>query len=108
MYRDTNHNKNIFTLIQKCKYVFSFLLYKKRDNMRKLRTLDTLAIGKTAHIVKLKAKGQQRRRMLDLGMTQQTVIEAVQKSPCGDPTAYFIKGSLVALRNEDAKTVLII
>ena len=38
---------------------------------------------------------------------QGTTIEALQKSPSGDPVAYFIRGAVIALRQEDAQKVMI-
>lgn len=70
-------------------------------------TLDLLPIGKVAEIVSLKSKGIQRRRMLDLGLVNGAYIKALQKSPSLDPTAYLIKGTVIALRKEDAKNILV-
>lgn len=55
----------------------------------------------------LDAVGTQRRRMLDLGLVEGTNVEALHKSPSGDPVAYFIRGAVIALRGEDAKKVRI-
>ncbi len=64
--------------------------------------LDSLPIGKFGRVKNINSKGDERRRMLDLGLTSGTKIEAVQKSPSGDPIAYFIRGAVIALRKEDA------
>ena len=45
--------------------------------------------------------------MLHLGLIKGTVVEALQRSPAGDPTAYFIRGTVIALRNEDANKILL-
>ncbi len=45
--------------------------------------------------------------MLDLGLVNGTPVEALQKSPSGDPTAYFIRGAVIALRSEDAGKILV-
>ena len=45
--------------------------------------------------------------MLDLGLVKGTTVEAVQKSPSGDPIAYFIRGAVIALRDQDAEKILI-
>jgi ferrous iron transport protein A len=45
--------------------------------------------------------------LLDLGLTRDTVVEAVQKSPAGDPIAYLVRGAVIALRSEDASDVLL-
>ena len=69
--------------------------------------LNCLPIGQKARVDKLLSKGHERRRMLDLGLISGTTVEAVQKSPSGDPTAYSIRGTIIALRNEDAEKVTI-
>ena len=45
--------------------------------------------------------------MLDLVLIKGTIVEAVQKSPAGDPIAYFIRGTLIAIRSEDAEKCLV-
>jgi len=69
--------------------------------------LNCLPIGEKGRVVSLLSDGRERRRMLDLGLVQGTVVEALQKSPSGDPVAYFIRGAVIALRDEDAKKILI-
>ncbi len=51
--------------------------------------------------------GSMRRRLLDLGLIEGTCITCLQKSPSGDPTAYFIRGTVIALRAEDAAHILV-
>lgn len=51
--------------------------------------------------------GDLRRRMLDLGMVKNTKIKPVFRSPFGDPTAYEIRGSVIALRKEDSQLVFV-
>ena len=66
-----------------------------------------LPIGQKGRVVSLTSQGAERRRMLDLGLIQGTTVEALQKSPSGDPVAYFIRGAVIALRREDASKILI-
>ena len=40
--------------------------------------------------------------MLDLGFVPGTEVEALQKSPSGNPIAYHVRGTVIALRAEDA------
>lgn len=47
----------------------------------------------------------ERRRLFDLGFVEGTPVRAELRSPGGDPTAYRIRGTLVALREELARTV---
>ena len=72
-----------------------------------VHSLDQLLIGKKAIVVNLAAEGAERRRLLDLGLIQGTLVEALHKSPAGDPIAYFIMGAVIALRNCDAEKVLV-
>ena len=69
--------------------------------------LNSLPIGETGIVQKLLSTGTQRHRMLDLGLVNGTPVEALQKSPSGDPTAYFIRGAVIALRSEDAGKILV-
>jgi ferrous iron transport protein A len=69
--------------------------------------LSCLPLGRKAKVKTLTAEGASRRRMLDLGLIHDTVVEALQKSPSGDPTAYFIRGAVIALRSEEAGKILV-
>jgi ferrous iron transport protein A len=69
--------------------------------------LNRLPLGKKAKVRALICDGSIRRRMLDLGMISDTTIEALQKSPSGDPTAYHIRGAVIALRSEEASKILV-
>jgi ferrous iron transport protein A len=46
-----------------------------------------------------------RRRMLDLGLIKGTKIIPVFKSPSGDPIAYEIRKTLIAIRKEDSEYI---
>ena len=64
-------------------------------------------LGQTAQIKGLSATGDMRRRLLDIGLTENTAVECVGRSPLGDPTAFLIRGAVIALRQEDCKNILI-
>lgn len=68
-------------------------------------TLDRLTVGEAGRVCFLKAEGSMRRRMIDLGLVDGTLIECVGKSPSGDPSAYLIRGAVIAIRSFDAATV---
>ncbi len=74
---------------------------------RALRNLSTLELGQTARVTGISAlcRGLERRRLLDLGVVPGTVIEAELTSPSGDPTAYRVRGALVALRREQSALI---
>lgn len=58
-------------------------------------------------IKKIMIDGPIKRRLLDLGFIEDTIIEVLQKSPFGDPVAYSIRGTIIALRNEITSNILI-
>jgi Fe2+ transport system protein FeoA len=43
--------------------------------------------------------------MMDLGILPGTTIEVEMTSPSGDPTAYKVRGALIALRKEQARLI---
>lgn len=69
------------------------------------RTLEDLKPGQCATVTALHSKGLERRRMMDLGIIPGTLIQAEFDSPMGDPVAYKIRGTLVALRREQAEYI---
>jgi len=73
----------------------------------KVIPLNCLPLGTKARVKELKSDGQVRRRMLDLGLIRDTVIEALQRSPSGEPVAYVIRGAVIALRSEESSKILV-
>lgn len=69
--------------------------------------LNLLPLGRKAKVKDLALTGIIRRRMLDLGLIQDTEVEALLKSPSGDPTAYSIRGTVIALRSEEAVKIFV-
>ena len=67
--------------------------------------LNELPINTNGKIHKLNCNGNIRRRLLDLGITNGTVITPVFKSPLNNPIAYEIRGSVFAIRNEDSQFI---
>ena len=69
--------------------------------------LNQIPIGSSGRIRQLLMKGHMRRRILDLGFIHDTIIEPIMKSPAGDPIAYKIRGTVIALRSEEASKILV-
>jgi DtxR family Mn-dependent transcriptional regulator len=71
------------------------------------RPLTALKLGESARVVALAAglRGLERRRLLDLGLLAGAEVTAELRSPGGDPTAYRIRGAMIALRAEQARLV---
>jgi DtxR family Mn-dependent transcriptional regulator len=69
--------------------------------------LNMLKPGETGRVLALspRLRGADRRRMMDLGILPGTTIDVEMTSPGGDPTAYKIRGALIALRTEQANLI---
>uniref|UniRef100_A0A7C2E324 Ferrous iron transport protein A n=1 Tax=Ammonifex degensii TaxID=42838 RepID=A0A7C2E324_9THEO len=74
--------------------------------MRRLLSLNTLKLGRRARI-KAVGEGPLYRRLLDMGLVPETVVQAVRQAPFGDPVAYLVRGYYLALRREEAATILV-
>ena len=67
--------------------------------------LNELPLNTVGIIDKLNCNDNIRRRMLDLGFITGTKITPIFKSPSGDPIAYEIRKTLIALRKEDSSMI---
>ena len=75
--------------------------------MFKKMCLGDILPGQTAVISALNTTGSMRRRLLDIGLIEGTRVECLGKSPLGDPSAYLIRGAVIALRKDDCKNIII-
>ena len=53
------------------------------------------------------SRGESRRRLLDLGFVKGSDISIDLMNPLGEPNAYLIKGTSIALRKDQAAKILI-
>lgn len=70
-------------------------------------SLDKLELNKFAKISALNCNGDLRRRLLDLGFIHGTTIRSILKSPMGNPIAYEVRGTIIALRKDDSKFITV-
>ncbi len=70
--------------------------------------LNELPINKSGYIENVKAHDALKRRLLDLGFIKNTKIKPILISPFGDPRAYEVRGTIIAIRKQDAKLIDII
>ena len=70
-------------------------------------SLDEIKLNEKAIIKKVECQGNIKRRLLDLGFIKGTEITPILISPSKDPRAFYIRGSTIALRKEDANNVLV-
>lgn len=69
--------------------------------------LTEIDLGEKVEVIEILSKGLSRQRMLDLGIVPNTTIHVLRQSPFGDPTAYLIRDTCIALREEEAKNIIV-
>ena len=67
--------------------------------------LSCLDVGDECVISKLNCNGIIRRRLMDIGILPGSVVSCVLSSPSGNPKAYLVKGSVIALRKCDSDMI---
>ena len=72
-----------------------------------MNTMAGMNQGDSAVVCKLASSGRIRRRLQDIGLIPGTKVECIQKSPLGDPIAYLVRGTVIALRCEDSSNIII-
>ena len=70
-------------------------------------SLRNAKLGSIVTVKELSAAGMLRERMLALGLTKGAKVEVIRKGPSGDPTVYRIRGTMIALREEETSLILI-
>ena len=76
----------------------------------KFRSLSELKIGEKGKIfgIAKSLRGQQRRRLMDLGVVPGTEVEVEMKGLWDDPVAYRIRGATIALRKSQTDKIYLI
>lgn len=72
-----------------------------------IMSLNELNLKEKGVIKEITCDDNIKRRLLDLGLIEGTNIELVLVSPFKDPKAYEVRGTTIALREEDAKKIYI-
>ena len=70
--------------------------------------LADLQPGESGVVQALLVEGCQRRKLLDIGLVQNTFVHCVGRSPAGDPSAYLIRGAVIALRAQDCRNIILV
>jgi len=71
------------------------------------KTLKDMKIGEKARVARLELGGAIGTRLRDIGLIEGTLVECVLISPPGDPSAYLIRGAVMAIRGEDGRRVIV-
>lgn len=73
-----------------------------------MMSLADLQPGERGTVQELVLEGGQRRRLLDIGLVQNTLVQCLGRSPAGDPSAYLIRGAVIALRAQDCRQIILV
>ena len=75
--------------------------------MYEKRNLSELSVGESATVGGVTHAGSARRRLMELGLSAGREVTCVGVSPLGDPHAYILSGAVIAIRNSDARGILL-
>lgn len=69
--------------------------------------LAALEEGESGYVESVSTRLALRHRLEDLGLIPGTRVTCMARSPAGDPCAYLIRGALIALRQADARQIVL-
>ncbi len=72
-----------------------------------MKKLADIQVKNTVKVERLLSNGNLRERMLALGLTEGALIDVVRKGPKNNLTVYNIRGTKIALRNEESSLILV-
>lgn len=70
-------------------------------------SLSELLLNQKGIIEDIKCDENIKRRLLDMGLVKGTTIVPVLTSPSKDPRAFQVRGTIIAIRKEDADKIII-
>jgi ferrous iron transport protein A len=73
--------------------------------MKEIQALSEFQTGALVQLEKLSLEGTMKRRLLDLGFIPGATVKVLQKSPLGDPVAYQVSNTTIALRKEESSKI---
>lgn len=69
------------------------------------KPLSDFTSGSLVCLEKINLSGTMKRRLLDLGFIPGATVKVLQKSPLGDPVAYQVSNTTIALRKEESSQI---
>ena len=87
----------------------SVIPLEKSEEKEEYRTLSSLKRGEKAKVIGISkaCRGQQRRRLMDMGIVNGSEIKYRMESAGKDPVAYEVRGAVVALRKAQSDQIFI-
>ena len=65
-------------------------------------------LNSVVRVININARGELRIRFFDLGIIEGTDIKVLYGGPFGDPKAYLIRGTVIAIREEECEEIEVI
>ncbi len=75
--------------------------------MDEIIRLSELPAGCSAIVEEVHCAEYLRNRVLDMGIIKGAELSTVLRAPFGDPVAYAVKNTLIALRRRDSREILV-
>ena len=72
-----------------------------------LVSLDSIPLKKSGVVVKLNGSTELRRRLMDMGLTRNTIVTVQQIAPLGDPVELTLRGYKLSLRKSEAANIMV-
>ena len=70
-------------------------------------TLAQMQEGQRGRVLRIGGDGATRQRLLDMGITRGAVIKVERRAPLGDPIEVTVKGYYLAIRESEARCVIV-
>ena len=70
-----------------------------------MKTLQDVAVGKSAVVKKLHGEGAVKRRIMDMGLVKGVEVAVHRVAPAGDPLELSLRGYDLSLRKDEAALV---
>lgn len=78
---------------------------KKDMEVKNIEALNNLKVGDSGTIKRIKAKGNLKKKLLEMGITKGSEVKIVGKAPLGDPIEINIQGYNLSLRKKEAENI---
>jgi len=75
-------------------------------SLNKELSLNNLPVGQLGKVEYIK-DNHLKRRFLDLGVIPGTIIKTERYSPSGNPIAFNIRGTILAIRNDESSNIIV-
>ncbi len=80
----------------------------KHENLNaELVPMTELVNGDNGEVMQIKTKGLLRQRLMEMGLTAGVKVKFLRQGAFGDPRSYLIRGTMIALRNEEAREIIV-